>query len=129
MMLPINSPVSYVKIAFNPTKSPHYKVIHIKFVDYVDDYGFRFGYCQIETYTRNWSPGGDRNRYGGSSLTTFLTATSFPTMIPDEDLIFGDDNMGLVVVGFGVDEVTVVDELVGGGGRRCGGGDEDMRMR
>nr|GEZ64321.1 hypothetical protein [Tanacetum cinerariifolium] len=70
-----------------------------------------------------------RNRYGGSSLTTFLTATSFTTMIPDEDLIFGDDNMGLVVVGFGVDEVTVVDELVGGGGRWCGGGVEDMRMR
>nr|GEV97830.1 hypothetical protein [Tanacetum cinerariifolium] len=104
MMLPINSLVSYVKIAFNPTKSPHYKVIHIKFVDYVDDYDFRFGYCQIETYTRIWSLGGDRlilivgNRYDGSSLTTFLTATSFLTTIPGEDLVSGDDNIPVSAV-------------------------------
>ncbi|GJY07388.1 hypothetical protein Tco_0374442 [Tanacetum coccineum] len=60
-MLPTNSPIWNVKIAFDPTKSPHYKVIYAKVVH--DDDEFDFGYSQIETYsseTRNWSLCGDR---------------------------------------------------------------------
>nr|GEV53761.1 hypothetical protein [Tanacetum cinerariifolium] len=64
-MLPTNSPVRNVKIAFDPTKSPRYKVIHAKFiyVDDDDDDESGYGYCQIETYsseTGKWSLCGDR---------------------------------------------------------------------
>nr|GEV27545.1 hypothetical protein [Tanacetum cinerariifolium] len=58
-LLPTNSDVGNVKIAFDPTKSPHYKVIHAKFVcNDDDDDEFGFGYNQIETYsseTGSWS--------------------------------------------------------------------------
>ncbi|GJS53173.1 hypothetical protein Tco_0626535 [Tanacetum coccineum] len=56
-MLPTNSPLSDVKIAFDPSKSPHYKVIYAEVV-HDDDDEFDFGYCQIKTYsseTGNWS--------------------------------------------------------------------------
>ncbi|GJR48810.1 ribonuclease H-like domain-containing protein [Tanacetum coccineum] len=68
-LLPTNSDVGNVKIAFDPTKSPHYKVIHAKFVsnddddDDDDDDEFGFGYHQIETYsseTGSWSLCDDR---------------------------------------------------------------------
>nr|GEZ29995.1 hypothetical protein [Tanacetum cinerariifolium] len=61
-MLPTNSPIWNVKIAFDPTKSSHYKVIYAKVV-HDDDDEFDFGYSQIETYsseTRNWSLCDDR---------------------------------------------------------------------
>ncbi|GKC29215.1 hypothetical protein Tco_1036509 [Tanacetum coccineum] len=60
-LFPTNSPVRNVKIAFDPTKSPQYKVIYAKAIH--DDDEYDFGYCQIETYsseTRNWSLCGDR---------------------------------------------------------------------
>nr|GEX96524.1 hypothetical protein [Tanacetum cinerariifolium] len=72
-MLPTNSPVRNVKIAFDPTKSPHYKVIHVKVADDVN--GIGFGYRQIETYsseTGNWSLCGDR--FPGHSFTHFHSA-------------------------------------------------------
>nr|GEV53760.1 hypothetical protein [Tanacetum cinerariifolium] len=62
-----------VKIAFDPTKSPHYKVIHVKVADDVN--GIGFGYRQIETYsseTGNWSLCGDR--FPGHSFTHFHSA-------------------------------------------------------
>ncbi|GKE97116.1 hypothetical protein Tco_1581971, partial [Tanacetum coccineum] len=71
-MLPTNSPVRNVKIAFDPTKSPHYKVIHVKCVD--DGFGFDY-YCQIETYsseTGSWSLFGDR--FPEHSFTQFKYA-------------------------------------------------------
>nr|GEU36265.1 hypothetical protein [Tanacetum cinerariifolium] len=40
-----------------------------------------------------------------------------------------DNQRGLVVVGFDVDGVKVVDELVGGGGRWCSGGVGENEMR
>nr|GEW76251.1 reverse transcriptase domain-containing protein [Tanacetum cinerariifolium] len=62
-LLPTNLPVHNEKIAFDPTKSPHYKIIHAKVVhdDDVDEYGF--GHRQIEIYSSeigNWSLCGDR---------------------------------------------------------------------
>nr|GEX78405.1 SGNH hydrolase-type esterase domain-containing protein [Tanacetum cinerariifolium] len=47
--LPIKSPISSVKIAFDPTKSPHYKVIQADFV-HDDEHGFGY-YVQIQTYS------------------------------------------------------------------------------
>ncbi|GJX94607.1 hypothetical protein Tco_0349193 [Tanacetum coccineum] len=67
------SPLSDVKISFDPSKSPHYKVIYAEVVH--DDDEFDFGYCQIKTYsseTGNWSLCGDR--YLEHSFTQFNNA-------------------------------------------------------
>nr|GEX04430.1 hypothetical protein [Tanacetum cinerariifolium] len=87
-MLPSNSPVRNVKIACDPTKSPHYKVIHVNFVD---DGEFGFGYCQIKTYsseTGGWSLCGDR--FPEHSFTQFNDAIywndALHSLITDDDV-------------------------------------------
>ncbi|GJR48813.1 hypothetical protein Tco_1316916 [Tanacetum coccineum] len=81
-MLPTNSPVRNVKIV------PHYKVIHVNFVN---DDEFGFGYCQIETYsseTGGWSLCGDR--FPEHSFTQFNDAIywndALHWLITDDDV-------------------------------------------
>ncbi|OMO52221.1 hypothetical protein COLO4_37360 [Corchorus olitorius] len=78
-----NSKTNYLNLAFDPTKSPHYKVVCVRFADQGLNFSDKPGWNlkkQIEIYssqTRSWRLSGNAFTVSGSAFTVPLGYTTF----------------------------------------------------